>query len=136
VVLTDVPPERVGICWYGLRVWIEFGSRVLKGVGWQWQQTRRTEPTRVARYWLVLAVATLWVLAYGTRVEDAAQQGLPLLQLARPPRGVSLFRQGLSWLRVHLLRGRLWRRLWLAPEPWPEPTPQLHISCHLCQQMA
>jgi hypothetical protein len=33
VVLTDVPPERVGICWYGLRVWIEFGSCVLKGVG-------------------------------------------------------------------------------------------------------
>jgi hypothetical protein len=33
VVLTDVPPERVGICWYGLRVWIELGSRVLKGVG-------------------------------------------------------------------------------------------------------
>jgi hypothetical protein len=23
-------PERVGICWYGLRVWIEFGSCVLK----------------------------------------------------------------------------------------------------------
>lgn len=105
--LTDVPPERVGICWYGLRVGIKLGSRVLKGVGWQWQQTRRTEPTRVARHWL--GVATLWVLAYGTRVEDAAQQGLPLLQLARPPRApgrgprarrqqrrVSLFRQGLS----------------------------------------
>jgi hypothetical protein len=98
----------------------------------------------VARHWLVLPVATLWVLPYGTRVEDAAQQGLPLLQLARsrraPGRGqqrrVSLFRQGLSWLRVHLLRGRLWRRLWLAPAPWPEPTPQLHISCHLCQQVA
>jgi hypothetical protein len=98
---------------------------------------------------LMLAVATLWVLPYGTRVEDASQQGLPLLQLARPrrtpgrgprahgqQRRVSLFRQGHSRLRVHLLRRRLWRRLWLAPAPWPEPTPQLYISCHLCQQVA
>lgn len=51
------------------------GFRALKGVGWQWQPTRRTEPTRVARHWLVLAVALLWVLAYGTRVEEAARQG-------------------------------------------------------------
>jgi Transposase DDE domain len=142
VVLTDLPPERIGVCWYGLRVWIELGFRALKGLGWQWQQTRRTEPTRVARHWLVLAVAMLWVLAYGTRVEDAAQQGVPPARLLRPPplgwwsraraprRRVSLFRQGLSWLRVHLLRGRLWRCLWLVPEPWPEPLPQLCILYH------
>jgi hypothetical protein len=98
----------------------------------------------VAWHWLMLAVATLWVRPYGTRVEDAAQQGLPLLQLEKPRRAhgrgqqrrVSLFRQGLNWSRVHLLRGRLWRRLRPAPEPWPEPTSQLHISCHLCPQVA
>jgi Transposase DDE domain len=141
VVLTDLPPAQVGVCWYGLRVWIELGFRVLKGVGWQWQHTRRTAPPRVARHWLVLAVATLWVLAYGTRAEDAEQQGLPPAQLARPPRPaaqearplhrhVSLFRRGLSWVRVHLFRGRLWRRLWLAPEPWPGPLPHLCIIYH------
>jgi hypothetical protein len=103
----------------------------------------------VAWHWLVLAVATFWVLPCGTRVEDAEQQGLPFLELARPRRApsreprargqqrrVGLFRQGHSWLRVHLLRGRLWRRLWLAPASWPEPAPQLHISCHLFQQVA
>jgi hypothetical protein len=143
VVLTDLPPEGIGVCWYGLRVWVELGFRALKGLGWQWQQTRRTEPTRVARHWLVLAVAMLWVLAYGTRVEDAAWQGLPPARLRTPPlrscerpwptrrRLVSLFRQGSSWLRVHLARGRLWRRLWLAPEPWPEPLPQLCITYHV-----
>jgi Transposase DDE domain len=139
-VLTDLPPTQVGVSWYGLRVWIEWGFRMLKGVGWQWQQTRRTEPTRVARHWLVLAVATLWVLAYGTRVEDAAPEGLPPAHLQTPPalsrdhqrpvRRVSLFRQGLSWLRRPLARGRLWRRWWLAPEPWPEPLPQLPIRYH------
>jgi hypothetical protein len=94
------------------------GFRALKGVGWQWQPTRRTEPTRVARHWLVLAVAMLWVLAYGTRVEEAAQQGVPVAALRCPPPGpvpsprtggrrrlVSLFRLGLSGLRRTLARG-------------------------------
>jgi hypothetical protein len=75
VVSTDVPPERAGLCWYRSQVRIELGFRTLKEVGWQRQQTQRTEPTRLARHWQVLAVAMLWVLAYGTRVEDAAHQG-------------------------------------------------------------
>ena len=41
-------------------------------MGWQWHRTRRLDPARVDRHWLVLAVATLWVLAHGTRVEEAA----------------------------------------------------------------
>jgi hypothetical protein len=139
LVLTDLAPEDVGVCWYGLRVWIELGFRALKGVGWQWQHTRRTNPDRVARHWLVLAVAMLWVLAYGTRAEDAAALGLPPGQLRRPPpdprwvqqRKTSLFRQGWSWLTRQLLRGQLWRRLWLAPEPWPAIPHQLHVIYHV-----
>jgi hypothetical protein len=71
VLLTDLAPEKVGVWWYSLRTWVELGFRALKGVGWQWQKTRRTDPERVARHWLVLAVAMVWVLAYGTRAEDA-----------------------------------------------------------------
>ena len=139
VLLTDLPPEAVGVCWYGLRVWIELGFRALKGLGWQWQRTRRTDPTRAARHWLVLAVATLWVLAYGTRVEDADLRGVPPAHLRTPPpaplprprpRPVSVFRQGLAWLARHLLQRRLWRRLWLLPEPWPAPPPTLTITIH------
>jgi Transposase DDE domain len=136
--LTDLLPAQVGVCWYGLRVWIALGFRALKGVGWQWQHTRRTDPTRVARHWLVLAVAMLWVLAYGTRAEDAAQQGMPPARLVRPPapptgrrrRWVSVFRWGLQALRQTLGRGYLWRRLWLVPEPWPAPPPNLRITYH------
>jgi hypothetical protein len=36
VVVSDVPPARMGVCWYGLRVWIELGFRTFKGVGWPW----------------------------------------------------------------------------------------------------
>ncbi|MBI4297138.1 MAG: transposase [Chloroflexi bacterium] len=134
MVLTDLAPTAIGVCWYGLRVWVELGFRALKGIGWQWQHTRRSDPTRVTRHWLVLAVAMLWVMAYGTRGEDAAAQGLPPGRLRMPQpvshqgRKVSVFRQGLSWLQHQLGRGRLWRRLWLVPEPWPTPAAGLQIT--------
>ena len=137
IVLTDLAPQKVGVLWYGLRMWVELGFRALKSMGWQWQRTRRTDPDRVARYWLVLAVATLWVLAYGTRVEDAQQQGVYPARLRTPPhrmprrlRTVSVFRLGLAWLRQGLGNGWLWRRLWLRPEPWPAPPPTLQICYH------
>ena len=137
IVLTDLPPQRMGVLWYGLRMWIELGFRALKSLGWQWQHTRRTDPERVARYWLILAVATLWVLAYGTRVEDAAQCGVPPAQLRTParqqprrPRAVSVFRLGLAWLRQGFGNGRVWQRLWLCPDPWPLPPSSLSICYH------
>ena len=137
VVLTDLPPPDAGVCWYGLRCWIEAGFRALKSMGWHWQHTRRTDPRRVARHWLVLAVATLWTLAYGTRVEDAQAQNIAPSRLRAPPtscapaqRSVSVLRQGLAWLNRLLPKGRLWRRVWLLPEPWPEPAPHLTLIYH------
>lgn len=138
LVLTDLAPEHLGISWYGLRVWVELGFRVLKSLGWQWERTRRLAPERVSRHWLVLAVATLWTLAYGTRVEEADWDGLVPAAVRTPrhpppdrrPRRVSLFARGLPYLRAHLYRGTGWRRLWLAPEPWPDPPPGLRILHH------
>jgi hypothetical protein len=137
LVLTDRPPGGVGVCWYGLRVWTELGFRALKGVGWHWQRTRRTEPDRVARHWLVLAVASIWAMGVGTRAEDAAWRGVAPANLrtpvpppaAPPPRTLSVMRRGPHWLRWLLLRARrLWRHLWLAPEPWPTAPPGLVIT--------
>ena len=78
--------RRVGVGWYALRMWVELGFRALKGLGWQWQRSRRTDPARVARHWLVLAVASLTALAHGTRVEDAHERGLPPPACAPRPR--------------------------------------------------
>lgn len=137
LVLTDLPPEAVGMSWYGLRVWVELGFRALKGVGWRWEHTRRTDPHRVARHWLVLAVATLWVVAEGTRAEDAEVRGMPPGRLRCPPpqvasgpRRLSVFRRGLAWAQYHLHSRCLWRRLWLAPEPWPDPPARLAVTYH------
>ncbi len=133
VVLTDEAPAAVDVGTYGMRVWIEQGFRVLKRMGWQWHRTRRTDPDRGDRHWLVLAVATLWVLAYGTRVEEAALRGLAPGQVRRPPltptvpqaRSLSVFQLGLAQVQHLLPRGYAWARVWLQPTPGPDPPPDL-----------
>ncbi len=145
IILTDLPPEEVGVSWYALRFWIELGFKAVKSLGWKWDKTRRTDPARISRHWLVLSVATLLALAYGTRVEDANERRIAPSSLRVPPkallprhrdpwhrprRTVSVIRRGIDWLRRLLLRGRLWSRVWLLPEPWPEPKPNLEVTRH------
>ena len=145
IILTDLPSEEVGVSWYALRFWIELGFKAIKSVGWKWDKTRRTDTTRISRHWLVLSVATLLTLAYGTRVEDARDRGIAPSNLRTPPktlpanhrdtrsrpaRAVSVFRHGTDWLRRLLLKGRLWRRVWLLPEPGPNPKNTLEVTHH------
>ncbi len=138
VLLTTRAPRQVGVLWYGLRAWIECGFRDLKALGWQWERTQRADPRRIERAWLVLAVATLWVLAAGTKVEEAERQGLPRA-LVRAPllppaaqtgrRWLSVFQRGLRALVCQLLRGGLDPELWLAAEAWPE-APATLVICY------
>jgi len=122
-------------------MWIELGFKALKSMGWHCNTTRRTDPARVARHWLVLSVATILTLAVATRIEDAALLDLPPAMLHSPPkrprwrspgviRTVSLIRQGLIALRVQIMLGRLWTRSWLRPEPWPDPPPGIQVQYH------
>jgi hypothetical protein len=136
LLLSDLAPDAIGLAWYGLRVWIEQGFRALKSAGWQWDRIRRTDPDRVARHWLVLAVASVLTAAYGSRVEDADWAGIPPSHFHIPPtcppervvsRMVNLLTTGRDWLRVGLLRGRWWRSLWLLPAALPTPAPHLVI---------
>lgn len=68
--VTDLDPDQVEGLWYGMRSWIEGGYKLLKSGGWQWQTTRMTDPDRVERLWLVLAVATCSVLAMGGEADE------------------------------------------------------------------
>ena len=43
---------------WGRRTWVALGFRALTSVGWHGERRRRTDPDRLARYELVLAVAT------------------------------------------------------------------------------
>jgi hypothetical protein len=87
----------------------------------------------VGRHWLVLAIATLLAVAYGTRREEAeARHRAPgrlrrppaeldaAHQNALPPRRHSLLQQGVALLRRLLLRGYLWACVWLRPTPGPD----------------
>ena len=145
IILTDLPPEDAGPSWYALRFWIELGFKAVKSLGWKWDQTRRTAPARVSRHWLVLSVATLLALAYGARVEDAHDRRIAPGNLRTPPRAlapthrcgppqpvrtVSVIRHGIARLRRLLHRGRLWNRVWLLPEPWPDPKLNLEVTRH------
>ena len=137
IILTDLPPKEAGASWYEMRFWIETGFKALKSVGWQWQKTRRTDPARVERHWLVLSVATLLTLATGSRVEDAQALKRDPSALRSPPKAapernrlVSVFRLGLSMLSRLLTKGRMWRRVWLLPEPWPPPPEGVKVVYH------
>ncbi len=122
IILTDLVPDKAGPSWYALRFWIELGFKAIKSLGWKWDKTRRTDPARISRHWLVLPVATLMALAYGTRVEDAQDRSIAPGNLRTPPkavadthrdsrsrpaRTVSVIRHGIDWLRRLLLKGRL-----------------------------
>lgn len=135
LVLTDLAPDQVGIVWYGLRMWIEAGFRLLKSGGWQWHKTRRTDCERAARHFLVLAIATLWTLAYGTQVQEQAGQALPwtirIIEGSGQVQSVlGVFALGLKHLQRHLYQGRLRQRLKLKPQPLPQPPEQWNIVYH------
>ena len=87
----------------------------------------------MGRHWLVLAIATLLAVAYGTRREEAEARHLapgrlrrppaelgPAPQDALPPRRHSLLQQGVALLRRLLRRGYLWACVWLRPTPGPD----------------
>ena len=136
VLLTDVSAERDAVAWYGLRFWIELGFRALKGVGLHWDRTRRTNPDRVARHWLTLSVATVWILAHGTRLEEAEAVGREPSRLRRsvntaPSRRlVSVFARGLEGMKQRLLGKGLWSRFGLSAERWPKAPPSLNVVIH------
>lgn len=86
-VLTDSGPDQSEGLWYGMRAWIEQGFKQLKRGGWQWQMTRMTDPERASRLWLVLAVATRYVLAVGGEADASdtqAQTPPPAAQTTHP----------------------------------------------------
>lgn len=130
LVITDLSPEQAAACWYGMRSWIECGFKDTKRGGWQWQQTRITDPARATRFWLAIAVATLWVVSVGGEADAnlpaSGFDALPETHIARrratkrsQPRLLSCFRRGLLIIvsalisRLPLPLGRF------CPEPWP-----------------
>jgi hypothetical protein len=138
LLLTDLTPTAANPCWYAYRAWIEQGFKVTKSGGWQWQYTRMTDPERVQRHWLAIAVATLWLVAVSGEVETSiavetvwklprvgCQHGRGVnsdsLRGACRQRLHRVFVQGLAVLLAALLNRKGLPSWQLQPEPWPEP---------------
>lgn len=137
--VTDLDPDQAEALWYGMRSWIEGGYKLLKSGGWEWQATRMEQPDRVQRLWLVLAVATRYVLAVGGEADEAqfADATVPEpVEAARDRRAsgrqpqrrrtgtkqrlVSIFRQGLAVLFSVLISGHQLPQPSWRPESWLE----------------
>jgi hypothetical protein len=134
LIITDLAPEQADVGWYGLRPWIECGFKDTKRGGWQWQQTQITDPDRAMRFWLAIAVATLWVVSVGGEADAALPASsfddLPATHIARRrttkrtrPRLLSCFRRRLLVILAAALSGAALPFGRFYPEPWPIAAP-------------
>jgi len=145
LILTDLPPEAADAAWYGLRAWIEQSFKEIKRGGWQWQATRMSDPARVSRLWLTIAVATLWLVRVGGEAEAAAEAETDapvgtILRLTPELRARRRQRRASQLREVGVVR-RGWTRVMVAllehaplplgafrPEPWPVSPPLPAVS--------
>jgi hypothetical protein len=134
LVITDLAPEQAAAAWYGMRSWVEAGFKDCKRGGWQWHQTKMTDPQRAERLWLAIAVATFWAVSVGGEADAtlpvSSLEALPPTHVARRtasgrtrPRMLSCFARGLLAIIGALLRGEGLRLGWFHPEPWPTASP-------------
>jgi hypothetical protein len=133
LIITDLEPQQADALWYAMRPWIECGFKQTKRAGWQWQNTRMTDPDRASRLWLAMAVATLWVVSVGGQAEAtlpaSSFEDLPESHIARrrtpkpsQPRLLSCFRRGILVIIAALMTGQPLPLGGFLPEPWPTST--------------
>jgi hypothetical protein len=125
VIVTDLAPAAAESAWYGMRSWIEASYKDMKRGGWHWEQTKMDDPARVARLWLVLAVATLWVVSVGGKADPTLPaSSLPATLITAPepsaPRQLSCFRRGVLRILCALILQQPLPLGHFAPEAWPE----------------
>ncbi len=143
LILTNLEPPSANAAWYGLRSWIEQGFKFIKRAGFQWQNTRMTDPNRASRLWLAVSISTLWLLSVGSQ-QDCSSLSLELF-LVDPSkkirkktqlRLVSIFRRGWVTIFVSLINHSLLPFGFFLPDPWPiffsSPNFTTHQEVNLC----
>lgn len=137
LILTDLPPDAAHIAWYSMRFWIENGFKDCKRGGLRWEHTKMTDPARATRLWLVMAVATLWIVSVGGQADATLPASsfdhLPLTHIARrrfkerpQPRRLSCFCRGIIVILMALIKGDPLPLGRFIPEPWPDNS--VHIA--------
>jgi hypothetical protein len=104
---------------YALRFEIEESFLDDKSAGFQIESSQIDDASALARLFLILATATLYLVSTGTAIVAMGRR--PLVD-THWQRGISYFQIGWRWIRHALATGkRLLHFLWLDPEPDPEP---------------
>lgn len=125
-VLTDLPANQCEPQWYSTRFWIERLFKTQKSAALQLQRTRITDPARLQRLLLPIAMSILYSLGTGGQIEDeigSADTNIAKDQRQRPSgtkgRQVSLFRRS-RYVVISILMGlRKYTEIVLKPEPLP-----------------
>lgn len=120
LVVTDLDPQQVQVEWYGYRSWIEAGFKDGKSGGWGWQYTRMEAPERVERLWLVLSVASIWVLQARTQHQTQSSSATTKL---KPRRRLSCFLVGVLALVTAMVQGTVPFGGRFSPQPWAIASP-------------
>lgn len=129
LILTDLEPHQAEILWYAMRSWIECLFKDIKRGGFKWHLTRISDPKRVERVWLAIAVATLWLVSVGgeadARLEvsslkplaqpqsnagvqspsESEPNSIPQSIMTSPPRLLSCFRRGFLMILAAAFKG-------------------------------
>jgi Transposase DDE domain len=134
-IVTDLLPAQADIAWYAMRAWIECGFKDTKRGGWNWHHTKMTDPRRAERHWLVMAVATLWVISVGGEVDAnlprCGWEALPPTHIARRlskqrarQRRISCFARGILTICAALVVGDPLPMGHLLSFSWPSSPPK------------
>jgi hypothetical protein len=134
-IVTDLLPAQADVAWYGMRAWIECGFKDTKRGGWNWHHTKMTDPRRAERHWLVMAVATLWVISVGGEIDAtlpvSSFDALPPTHIARRlskqrtrKRRISCFARGILTICAALLVGEPLPMGRLVAFLWPTSPPE------------
>jgi Transposase DDE domain len=138
-IVTDLLPAQADIAWYAMRAWIECGFKDTKRGGWNWHHTKMTDPRRAERHWLVMAVATLWVISVGGEVDANLPQSsfetLPPTHIARRlskqrarQRRISCFARGILTICAALVTEDPLPMGQLLAFSWPSSPPEISVG--------
>lgn len=128
IIITDLPHSDAQACYYSLRFWIEPSFRFLKRSFFQWHHTKMTEPARVERFLLPIAIATFFLSSLGTQYDQNVIQNSPPLVFQSldnfsvvkpPPRRLSVIKRGAISMLVSLLEDGMVLLGNLLPTPYP-----------------
>lgn len=97
LVVTNAAPQQATTGLYNYRMWIELGFKDLKHGGVRWEQTKMRHPDRVARLWLVLAIALIYLFQWGNHSDSPSES---TSAFDRPDHASGLGLLKLGWLTV------------------------------------